>query len=132
MADDERLYAIRSLIFEYAKSPSLRHIREPYFVDKLAKEILRVVDRGTGPWEKWCGAREALLTASATTWIPVEDLRDYFNTMPGQPSRYDLSGTFGPPAKLLLISSGYGLLGALDDAGAEVRAGLNRSSVEEF
>ena len=83
MPDDDRLYSIRSLIFEYVKSPSLRHIREPIFVAKLAKDILRVVDRGTGPWEKWEGAREALLKAAATTWIPAEELRDYFNSLPG-------------------------------------------------
>lgn len=83
MSEDERLYSIRSLIFDYVKSPSLRHIREPHFVAKLAKDVLRVVDRGTGPWQKWDGAREAMLTAAATTWIPAEDLRAYFNTLEG-------------------------------------------------
>lgn len=83
MPDDERLYSIRSLIFDYLKSPSLRHIREHHFVAKLAKDILQVVDRGTGLWQKWDGAREAMLTAAATTWISAEDLRDYFNLLPG-------------------------------------------------
>lgn len=83
MPEDERLYSIRSLIFDYVKSPSLRHVREPHFVAKLAKDILRTVDRGTGPWQKWDAVREAMLTSAATTWIPVEDLRDYFNTLTG-------------------------------------------------
>lgn len=83
MPEDERLHSIRSLVFDYVKSPSLRHIRDPHFVAKLAKDILRVVDRGTGPWQKWNGAREAMLTTAATTWIAAEDLRDYFNSLPG-------------------------------------------------
>lgn len=83
MVEEERLYSIRSLNFDYVKSPSLRHIRDPHFVAKLAKEILRAVDRGVGPWQKWDAAREAMLTTSATTWIPTEDLRDYFNLLPG-------------------------------------------------
>jgi len=83
MAEDERLYSIRSLIFDYVKSPSLRHIREPHFVAKLAKDILRVVDRPVGPWSKWDGLRDAQLTAAATTWIPVDALREYLNTIPG-------------------------------------------------
>src|SRR5690348_861761 len=83
MSEDERLYSIRSLIFDYVKSPSLRHIREPHAVAKLAKDILRVVDRPVGPWSKWDGLRDAELKAAATTWIPVEDLRDYLNAIPG-------------------------------------------------
>jgi hypothetical protein len=118
MAEDERLYFIRSLISDYVESPSLRHIREPRFVDKLAKEILRVVNRGPGPWEKWCGAREALLTASATTWIPAEDLRDYFNRMPGP----ELTTTDVAQRLRAIQEEGYGLYpsDALRDACMEL------------
>ena len=83
MTEDYRLGAIRSLIFDYLKSPSLRHVRDPHSVAKLAKEILRTVDRPIGPWSKWDGLRDAELTAAATTWIPVEDLCRYLNTIPG-------------------------------------------------
>ncbi len=83
MPNDERLHIIRSLVFDYAKSPSLRHIRDPHFVDKLAKDILRAVDRGQSPWQKWEGPREAVLQAAARTWIPIDDLRDYLNTLSG-------------------------------------------------
>jgi len=83
MPEDERLWSIRSLISDYARSPSLRHIRDPFFIAKLAKDILRAVDRGTSPWQKWNNQREILVTAAATTWIPTEDLRDHFNTLAG-------------------------------------------------
>ncbi len=83
MAEDERLSALRSQLFDYLKSPSLRHIRDPHSVAKLAKELLRAVDRPVGPWSKWDGLRDAQLTAAATTWIPAQDLRDYLNTIPG-------------------------------------------------
>ena len=83
MTEDERLYSIRSLLSEYVRSPSLRHIRDPLFLAKLAKDILRTVDRGSTPWQKWDAQREALLTAAATTWIPIQDLRNFFNKLPG-------------------------------------------------
>ncbi|MEZ5985641.1 MAG: hypothetical protein R3B94_06795 [Hyphomonas sp.] len=85
MPEDYRPYAISSLIAEHVKSPSLRHIRDPYFIDKLAKKILRAVDRKPPPWTKWDSLREAQLTAAATTWIPIEDLRTYLTQLPGEP-----------------------------------------------
>lgn len=84
MSEDPRPYAIRSLIADYVKSPSLKHIRDPYFIAKLAKDILREVDRKPPPWSKWDSLRETHLTAAAATWIPLEDLRKYLNELPGQ------------------------------------------------
>ncbi len=83
MTEDHRLSSIRSLVTDYVRSPSLRHVRDPFSIAKLAREILRAVDRPVGPWEKWDGLRDAELTAAATTWIPIEDLRQYLNTVPG-------------------------------------------------
>ena len=83
MTEDQRLGAIRSLLVDYLRSPSLRHVRDPFSIAKLATEILRAVDRPTGPWLKWNGLRDAELTAAATTWIPIEDLRQYLNSVPG-------------------------------------------------
>ena len=40
------LWAVKELLFDYVKSPSLRHIRDPFSVTKLAHEIVRRVDRG--------------------------------------------------------------------------------------
>ena len=83
MPEDQRLNEIRRLLHSYVKSPSLRHIREPHFIGKLAQEILRAVDRKPGPWQKWEDAREAILMAAASTWIPTEDLCVYLNGLPG-------------------------------------------------
>jgi hypothetical protein len=83
MVDDERVWAVKELLFEYMKSPSLRHIRDPYSVSKLAQEIVRRIDRGNSVWRKWDGQREALLKSAVTCWIPVEDMRDFLNQMSG-------------------------------------------------
>jgi hypothetical protein len=40
MAEDERVWAVKELLFDYVKSPSLRHIRDPYSVSRLAQEIV--------------------------------------------------------------------------------------------
>ena len=83
MADSERVNAVTSLLFDYAKSPSLRHIRDPYQILKLAQQIVQAIDRRTSMWEKWPEEREALLRAAAACWIPLDDLRDFFNKMAG-------------------------------------------------
>jgi len=41
MTEDHRLGTICSLIFDDLKSPSLRHVRDPHSVAKLAKETGR-------------------------------------------------------------------------------------------
>jgi len=83
MREDERLWAVKDLLFDYVKSPSLRHIRDPHALIKLAQEIVRRVDRGNSIWRKWDGQREILLKSAVGCWIPVADLRDFLNQMPG-------------------------------------------------
>lgn len=81
--EDDRVYTVQKLIQEHLKSPSLRHIRDGYAVQKLAADIVRRLDHRGRLWEKWEGQREPLLKAAAATWIPIEDLRDQLNRMPG-------------------------------------------------
>jgi hypothetical protein len=83
MREDERVWAVKELLFEYVKSPSLRHIRDPHSVSKLAQEIVRRIDRGNSIWRKWDGQREVLLRSAVPCWIPIEDMRDFLNRMPG-------------------------------------------------
>ncbi|TPJ27157.1 hypothetical protein [Mesorhizobium sp. B2-8-3] len=83
MREDERISAVKELLFDYVKSPSLRHIRDPYSVIRLAHEIVRRVDRGNSIWRKWDGQREVLLKSAVGCWIPIEALRDFINEMPG-------------------------------------------------
>jgi hypothetical protein len=83
MKEDERVSEVRQLLFDYVKSPSLRHIRDPHSVIKLAQEIVRRIDRGNSIWKKWDGQREVLLKSALACWIPTEDMRNFLNTMPG-------------------------------------------------
>jgi len=52
MLADERLQTIRQLITAYVRSPSLRHIRDPRFVDELARRIMQAVDLEPSVWRK--------------------------------------------------------------------------------
>jgi hypothetical protein len=83
MKEDERIWAVKEVLFDHLKSPSLKHIRDPHSVGKLAQEIVRRIDRGSAIWRKWDGQREVLLKSSVGCWIPVDDLRDFLNRMPG-------------------------------------------------
>jgi hypothetical protein len=77
MREDERIWEVKALLFDYVKSPSLRHIRDPHSVIRLAQEIVRRIDRGNSIWRKWDGQREVLLKSVVTCWVPIEDLRDF-------------------------------------------------------
>jgi hypothetical protein len=81
--NDDRIDTIRHLINEHNKSPSLRHIRDPYAISKLASDIVRSLDRSAKVWQKWEGAREHLARAAAPCWIPIEDLLEELNRLPG-------------------------------------------------
>jgi hypothetical protein len=85
MREDERLWAVKELLSEYVKSPSLRHIRDPYSIARLAKEIVKRIDQGNSIWRKWDGQRELLLKSALPCWIPIDDLREFLNAMPGPP-----------------------------------------------
>jgi hypothetical protein len=85
MREDERLWAVKELLSDYVKSPSLRHIRDPYSIARLAQDIVKRIDRGNSIWKKWDGQRELLLKSALPCWIPVDDLREFLNAMPGPP-----------------------------------------------
>jgi hypothetical protein len=83
MREDDRLWVVKELLFDYVKSPSLRHIRDPHSVVRLAQDIIRSLDRHNSMWRKWDGQRELLLKSALCCWIPIEDMRDFLNGMPG-------------------------------------------------
>lgn len=83
--DADRQYAVASLLFDYVKSPSLRHVREPHSVHKLARDIVNAIDRASSVWGKWEQEREDVARAAAPCWIPIEDLRTFLNKLPGPP-----------------------------------------------
>jgi hypothetical protein len=61
MREDERVWAVKDLLFDYLKSPSLR---DPHSVIRLAQAIVRRIDQGNSIWRKLDGQRELLLPAS--------------------------------------------------------------------
>jgi hypothetical protein len=83
MRDDERILDVRRLLFDYVKSPSLHHIRDPHSITKLAQEIVRRIDQGNSIWKKWDGQREVILGSALRCWVPLEDLHSFLNRMPG-------------------------------------------------
>lgn len=80
----QRYAEVRRLVSQYVESPSLRHIRDPRQLDRLAEEIVSAVDRSSPLWSKWDAMRGELLKASSKTWIPVEDLTSFLNGLPGR------------------------------------------------
>jgi hypothetical protein len=89
--DADRQYAVASLLFEYVKNPSLRHVREVHSIHKLAREIVTALDRETSAWAKWGLEREEVAKAAVSCWIPVEDLLAFLDTLPGpSPTKTDV------------------------------------------
>jgi len=83
MIDDERTWAVKRILFDYVKSPSLKHIRDPYSIAKLAQEIVRRLDRGNVVWTKWTEHRDMVVKSAVGCWIPIPDLKTFLNAMPG-------------------------------------------------
>ncbi|MGY3236659.1 hypothetical protein ACVMAJ_003549 [Bradyrhizobium sp. USDA 4448] len=79
----DRQYAVASLLFDYVKSPFLRHLRDPHSVHRLAREIVSALDRASSVWSKWEAEREEVAKAAAPCWIPTEDLLATLNNLPG-------------------------------------------------
>lgn len=83
MVDDYRVDVVKRMLFEHMKSPSLRHIKDPYMVIKLAQDIVKLLDRGNSAWTKWTGPREQLVKSATLCWVPIADLREHLNRMEG-------------------------------------------------
>ena len=83
MPDDDRHYRITRLLADYVRSPSLRHLRDPPSLQRLAGEILKEVTSANPIWTKWSKDREAVARPAAYCWIPADDLRDHLNRMAG-------------------------------------------------
>jgi hypothetical protein len=80
MTNDERASHIRTLLWEHAH-PTLRSMDRER-IAKLAEQILRIAtDRGL--WTKWGQDREELAERAAGIWVPMEDLREALNALPG-------------------------------------------------
>jgi hypothetical protein len=80
---NDRICAVTSELFEYVKSPSLRHIRDPHSIQRLSKEIVQSLDRASSVWKKWEGSREEFAKEASCCWIPIEDLLTFLNGLPG-------------------------------------------------
>jgi hypothetical protein len=46
MREDGRIWAVKELLFDYVKSPSQRHIRDPHSPRSLAQAIVGRMDQG--------------------------------------------------------------------------------------
>ena len=80
MTDDERASQVRALLWEHAH-PTLRNM-DYTRIAKLTEQILTVLtDRGL--WAKWGKDREELAKRAADIWIPMVDLREALNVLPG-------------------------------------------------
>jgi hypothetical protein len=80
MTDDERASDIRALLWEHAH-PTLRNMDRDR-IAKLAEQILRIAtDRGL--WTKWSQDREEIAERAAALWVPMDDLREALNALPG-------------------------------------------------
>ncbi|WHS94225.1 hypothetical protein VPK21_004346 [Sinorhizobium kummerowiae] len=85
MISDDRVSAVKAILSEFVRSPSLRHVRDPHSLDRVSRDIVKCLDREHGVWQKWTSDREALLKLAVGCWIPIETLREYLNGLPGPP-----------------------------------------------
>ena len=80
---NQRTQVVYSLLAEYVRSPSLRHMREERSLAKLALEIVTKLDQDSSIWKKWEGPRDKILGVAIECWIPKADMLDFLNILPG-------------------------------------------------
>jgi len=82
MSSDQVL-ALKKLILDHVSSPSVRHIRDPIVIHRLAEEFIANFDRHDPLWQKWGEQREQLLRVAARSFVPIGDLTDRLNELAG-------------------------------------------------
>jgi len=82
MSSDQVL-ALKKLILDHVSSPSLRHIRDPIVIHRLAEGFVANFDRHHPLWQKWGEQREQLLRVAAHSFVPLADLADRLNDLSG-------------------------------------------------
>jgi hypothetical protein len=80
MTNDEREAHIRALLWRHAH-PTLRKMDRDE-ISKLTEDILQIAT-SSGLWSKWTPDRETIATRVADLWVPMEDLREALNALPG-------------------------------------------------
>lgn len=91
MFSGPRPLIVYRLLLDYVKSPSLTHIRSAHGLEKLSVDIVKDLDRSAGLFQKWDGLREEFLQTALDCWLPIPDLLEYLNGLPGPPlTRTDL------------------------------------------
>jgi hypothetical protein len=129
MTEDERIRAVQAILSDYLKDATPSHLRSPASLRTVARNILKCADGKKPTWRKWEGAREGLLESAVGCWIPVVDLRDYLNGMPGPPltvtdvaQRLRTRGLLGFPKlsksdSRLSFGGSHGCFGSADPSG---------------
>jgi len=80
---NQRTSVVYSLLADYVRSPSLRHMREQRSLAKLALEIVTKLDQDSSVWRKWEGPRDKVLASAIDCWIPKDDMLAFLNGLPG-------------------------------------------------
>jgi hypothetical protein len=83
MTEDERVHEIVRILYQYSARPPLKFPTEAE-IPNLAKKILKAARGPTSLWTKWGKDREEVVARAADIWVPLEDLRDALNELPGE------------------------------------------------
>jgi len=83
MTEDERLHEIVRILCQYSARPPLKFPTEAE-IPNLAKKILKTACGPTSLWTKWGKDREEVVNRAADVWVPLDDLRDALNKLPGE------------------------------------------------
>ena len=80
MTYDERASSISNLLWDHAH-PALRRMDHQQ-IAKLTEQILQIATK-RGLWTKWSQDREELASRVTGLSVPLEDLREALNCLPG-------------------------------------------------
>jgi hypothetical protein len=67
---------------QYSARPPLKFPTDAE-IPKLARRLLDTIDGPMSPWSKWGKDREEIARRAAEIWVPLDDLREALNMLPG-------------------------------------------------
>jgi hypothetical protein len=83
MAEDERLHEIVRLLHQYSARPPLKFPTDAE-IPKLARRLFDTINGPMSLWTKWGKDREEIVNRAVDVWVPLNDLREALNKLPGE------------------------------------------------
>ncbi len=83
MAEDDRIHEIMRMLYVFSARPPLKFPSEAE-IPQIARRLFEAARGPKSLWTKWSKERDDIAQRAAEVWVPLEDLREALNMLPGE------------------------------------------------